>query len=261
MSEVTSSARRFAREHSGEIAATLVSAALLGFAGATMGNFWYLFDVDRDATVALALSFAAVGFVAGLVASWVVRTAFPLLRARGVISRLPDGQKAMLGVAIGSAEPLASQGRGDCFRTLASLGLVEEVGDASRMRWSATDLARRAVTRSLMGEVEEATERLREADRAREVARTVEGLLRYDYEDKELLALVAACGSEGCAWPIHGWPEDQSVRRTNDALGRLFREGWCDFTTDGPDTKVWRVTDIVTEACAVHPGLLPKVDD
>ena len=261
MSGVADSTRRFAREHSGEVLTTVLSAALLGFAGATMGNFWHLFDVDRDATVALALSFAAVGFVAGLVARWVVRNAFPLLRARGVISRLPDGQKAMLGVAIGSAEPVSSQGRGDCFRALASLGLVEEVGGASRERWSATDLARRSVTRSLMREVEEASERLRRGDRADEVSRTVEGLLRYDYGDKELLALVAAYGDEGCAWPIHGWPDDSSVRRTNDALGRLFREGWCDFTTDGPDTKVWRVTDIVTEACAAHPGLLPKVDD
>lgn len=261
MDGAVGSAKRFLHEHSGEVLTTMLSTALLGFAGATMGNFWYLFDVNRDATVALALSFAAVGFVTGLVASWVVGTAFPLLRARGVISRLPDGQKAMLGVAIGSAEPVPSQGRRDCFRALASLGLVEEVGDASRMRWSATDLARRAVTRSLMREVEEASERLRRGDRADEVARTVEELLRYDYGDKELLSLIAACGDEGYAWPIHGWLEDPSVRGTNDALGRLFSEGWCDFTTDGPDTKVWRVTNIVTEACATHPGLLPKVDD
>lgn len=261
MSEVADSARRFAREHSGEVLTTVLSAALLGFAGATMGNFWYLFGVDRDATVALALSFSAVGFVVGLLASWVARTALPLFRARSVVSRLPVGQKAMLGVALGSAEPVPSQGRADCFRALASLDLVEEVGGPSSVRWSATDLARRAVTNHLARDIEKAAEELREIDRRTELARTVERLRKYDYGDKEVLAIVAACGEEGYACPIHDWLNDSSVRRANESLGRLLSEGWCDYTTDGPDQKVWRVTEIVAEACAEHSDLLPSFEE
>lgn len=180
---------------------------------------------------------------------------------RETVSRLPDGQKAALGVALGSAEPVPSQGRADCLRALAGLGLVEDVGGVSRERWSATDLARRAVTGDLSAELAEAAERMREGERAEEVAGAVRRLLHAEYRGKALLARVMAVGDDGLAIPVQGWPDRYGrTDRTNDVLEALSREGWCDFEVTGDDERTWRATDLLREACAAHPGLLPEVE-
>lgn len=242
-----------------EVVAGGLGMALLGFSGATISNFWTLFEVDRVAVSALAVSFFAIGLVIGIVVRLVIERALPAGRVRKKIERLPKDQRALLGIALGADGVVSAPRHGKDISALVDEGLVSIIGSGSSNRfYTTTDIVRRSVSRGMREELRKLGDAMLEADRRERISLLASGIARYDIVDRELLAELVSAGDRGVDVLFSCYLAPSGVKQKEKALESLALQQLCDFETIS-DGKRWFPTGLLLEVAESYPGLFTEL--
>ena len=241
------------RDHVVEVVAGAVWAGCGAVALWTANNFWYLFEMDRDAAVGLALSFAFLGFALGWLASWARGRLLPLGRTRRAISRLPRNQMAAAWRAYQAQGAFYDREVRDDLKALAGMGVVARVGSGPYESWSLSPLARRAIDGSerLSARLELADRELSDEVAAKEREREVEAAQRVvDSLSFDELSSLVQIMDEG---------PTEADADLEEYLVRDYGHVVFDIEPAGPDEILVSVTEQAREALRRRPEALARV--